>query len=105
MYSALDFTLEGLEVTVTGESAGNSEHESSRVLFPLSMVGSVSLCKLPHPWLPRARVQLSSEPIELALVPQHLQLLKMLSLQPQMHVPGTAVAEAPQHQVSSHGIT
>lgn len=104
MYSALDFSLEGLEVTATGESARVPEHESSRVLFPLSIVGSVSLCKLPHPQLPRAQVQLSSEPIELALVPQHLQLLKMLLPQPQTHVPGVNVAEE-SHRVRRHHIT
>ena len=86
-------------MTVTGGSARDSEHESSKVLFPLSVMGSVSLCKLPHPQLPQAKVQLSSEPIELALVPQHLQLLKMLVPQPQKHVLGMSVAETSEHQV------
>ena len=105
MYSALDYSLEGLEVTVSGISARDSEHESSRVLFPLSVRGSVSLCKLPHPRLPRAKVQLLSEPIELALVPQHLQLLKTLMPQPQKHVLGMSVAETPEQQVRSRDIT
>ena len=102
MYSALDYSLEGLEVTVSGNLARDSEHESSRVLFPLSVRGSVRLCKLLHPRLPRAKVQLSSEPIELAVVPQHLQLLKTLLPQPQKHVSGMGVAETPEHQVRSH---
>ena len=89
-------------MTVTGDSARDSEHDSSKVLFPLSVRGSVSLCKLPHPQLPRAKVQLSSEPIELALVPQQLQLLK--TFLPQKHVPGMSVAQPPVHQVRSRYI-
>ena len=104
MYSALDFSLEGLEVTVSGDPARDSKHESSRVLFPLSITGSVSLCKLQHPRLPRVKVQLSSEPVELALVPQQLQLLKTLLPQPQKHVAGMSVAQPPVHQVRSRNI-
>ena len=80
MYTALKFSLDSLAVTTCAGPAGHlGQQEGSHMLFPLSMTGSVSLCKLPCKRLPQAKAWLSVESIEVTAAPQHLQLLTSLS--------------------------
>ncbi len=72
----LDFSMEGLAVMALARPTEDSEQLSNNILFPLSLTGAASLCKLRHDQLPQAKLQLSLEVIETTLTPEHLQLLK-----------------------------
>ncbi len=102
MYTTLEFSLDRLAVTTCSSSAANTQQESSNVLLPLSMTGSVSLCKLPYKQLPMARAWFSVEVIEVTAKPQLIQLLKWISeiqlLRPMGH---RGTEKAPQSRVST----
>lgn len=97
MYRTLDFSVDGLAVMAL---ASPTQHSDS-ILFPLSMTGIASLCKLPHDQLPQAKLQLSLEVIEVTLTPQHLQLLKSVLPEQQQEPSARKGAEdTPQRRVS-----
>jgi hypothetical protein len=101
MYRTLDFSVDGLAVMALASPTDHSEQRSNSILFPLSMTGIASLCKLPHDQLPQAKLQLSLEVVEVTLTPQHLQLLKSI-LPEQQQEPSArkGAEETPQRRVS-----
>jgi len=102
MYTTLEFSLDRLAVTTCSRSAGNTQQESSSFMLPLSMTGSVSLCKLPYKQLPQARAWFSMEVIEVTAKPQHIQLLKSISkIQLQRPMGHRGTETAPQSRVSA----
>ena len=97
----LDFSMDGLAVMALASSTEHSEQHCNSILFPLSMTGIASLCKLPHDQLPQAKLQLSVEVIEVTLTPRHLQLLtSVLPEQQQEPSAGKDAEEIPQRRVS-----
>ena len=79
MYTGMEFSVEGLTIKASASSAGDFGQQGSNVLYPLSMRGSASLCRLPLQQLAWARVTLSVEVVELAVTPQHIELLRAVS--------------------------
>lgn len=97
----VDFSMDGLAVMALASSTGHSEQHSNSILFPLSMTGIASQCKLPIDQLPQAKLQLSAEIIEVTLTPQHLQLLRsVLPEQQQEPSGGKGAEDTPQRRVS-----
>ena len=100
MYRTLDFSMDGLAVMAIASPTEHSEQRRKSIIFPLSMTGIASLCKLPHDQLPQAKLQLSLEVIEVTLTPQHLQLLKSVLPEQQQEPSARKGAEdTPQRRV------
>ena len=100
MYRKLEFSLDSLAVTASIGLAGpTGQQEGSHVLFPLSVTGSVSLCKLPYTRLPQVKAWISAEVVEVTATPQHLQLVMAISKhQQQWHSAPSDAEKTTQHQ-------
>ncbi len=91
LYDAFEMSVGSLRLQVS--SAADPRRNATQVLFPLRVLCSLRMSKLPDRLLPQMRLQVSVDPVEVSLTPDQVALLgQVAALEQRPDVSGASVA-------------